>query len=418
MNPALILIVEDDATVAANLEDTLVQIGYRVAGLVSTGDAAVKAALELHPDAILMDIHLRGEKDGIQAAAEIQQQSDIPVVYLTAYSDETLIGQAKKANGFSYLTHPVDERELRANLEMTLYKSQLEKHILHLNQVLHAIRDVHKLIIREHQPQRLLEESCNILVQTRGYHFVLIGQLQEGRAVALASAGEGNALMELITRSATRQQAEMLPATEAMRTKQVVICADMANDERYAPWRETIKNEHFACAAAIPMLYEGEERGVLCIFSQVSTIFDNEETDMVLEIAGDIAFALKTIEDEISLQKSQALYRQLVENTNDLVCEVDQEGRFTYLNPQYEQVLGYTPQELLGTKVSELGHREEENTRKDKYAALLETQSPSRETWRFRHKNGEWHWLECSGMVFEKSPGEKAVSVVSWFQSP
>ena len=95
MSKERILVVEDDGILAAHLEKTLEQLGYQVTGLVSSGQDALQAALTQKPDAILMDIHLRGEMSGIQAAAEIHQQNNIPVVYLTAYTDEILLQQAK-----------------------------------------------------------------------------------------------------------------------------------------------------------------------------------------------------------------------------------------------------------------------------------------------------------------------------------
>jgi CheY-like chemotaxis protein len=86
MNPARILIVEDEAILAAHLALSLGQMGYQTAGQAATGEAAVALALKEKPDAILMDIRLRGEMTGIQAAEAIHKISDIPIIYLTAYA--------------------------------------------------------------------------------------------------------------------------------------------------------------------------------------------------------------------------------------------------------------------------------------------------------------------------------------------
>jgi len=123
-----ILIIEDDAALVANLEDTLTQMGYQVVGLAATGKAAVEFALAHKPDLILMDIRLRGAMTGIQAAEQIHQHLDIPVVYLTAFSDKTLLPQAKTTEAYAYLTKPVRDHELRASLEMALYEHSAEQH--------------------------------------------------------------------------------------------------------------------------------------------------------------------------------------------------------------------------------------------------------------------------------------------------
>ena len=106
-------------------------------------------------------------------------------------------------------------------------------------------------------------------------------------------------------------------------------------------------------------------------------------------------------------------YQRLVENVNDLVCEIDLQGCFTYLNPQYKKILGYEPAELLGKHASEIGHPEQRAAARQKLDELAAAGQSSREIWRFRHKNGEWRWLECSATVYEKTSGEKVVAVVS-----
>ena len=78
MNPARILIVEDDAVLAVHLEEMLAQMGYQVTGLAATGNNAIQSALEQSPDVILMDIRLRGDMNGIQAAEAIHKNADIP----------------------------------------------------------------------------------------------------------------------------------------------------------------------------------------------------------------------------------------------------------------------------------------------------------------------------------------------------
>ena len=123
-----ILIVEDDAALVANLEDTLTQMGYQVVGLAATGKAAVEFALAHKPDLILMDIRLRGAMTGIQAAKQIRHDLDIPVVYLTAFSDKTQLPQANMTEAYAYLVKPVRDHELRASLEMALYEHSAEQH--------------------------------------------------------------------------------------------------------------------------------------------------------------------------------------------------------------------------------------------------------------------------------------------------
>jgi PAS domain S-box-containing protein len=122
---ARLLIVEDEALVALQLQRTLVNAGYQVLDSVASGEDAIDKAIQLHPDLVLMDILLAGKMDGVQAAAQIRAQLDIPIVYLSAHAEDERVRQSIFTEPYSYLAKPVSIQELRATLEMALYKHQL-----------------------------------------------------------------------------------------------------------------------------------------------------------------------------------------------------------------------------------------------------------------------------------------------------
>ena len=122
-----ILVVEDQRLVAADIENTLKKLGYVVIGNVSSGEEAISASDQERPELVLMDVRLRGEIDGIQAAEIIRDRFNVPVVYLTAYADEETIVRARKTTPFGYLVKPFNERELRATIEIAFYTHQMER---------------------------------------------------------------------------------------------------------------------------------------------------------------------------------------------------------------------------------------------------------------------------------------------------
>lgn len=126
MAPAQILIVEDESIVAEDIHDSLQNLGYIAAATVSSGEEAIAKAEEIHPSLVLMDIKLEGAMDGVEAARHIRSRFDIPVIYLTAYADEETLEQAKVTESYGYILKPFQERELRASVEMALYKHQME----------------------------------------------------------------------------------------------------------------------------------------------------------------------------------------------------------------------------------------------------------------------------------------------------
>ena len=129
MKSTQILIVEDEAIVAADLAAKLDQLGYRLAGIARHGRAAISLALRLRPHLVLMDIQLSGPTDGIQAAEAIREQYDVPVIYLTAHSDPATLARAKITGPSGYILKPYDERELATQIELVLYKHAAERKV-------------------------------------------------------------------------------------------------------------------------------------------------------------------------------------------------------------------------------------------------------------------------------------------------
>jgi CheY-like chemotaxis protein/nitrogen-specific signal transduction histidine kinase len=127
MDSARIMVVEDNTAVAEDCRECLEALGYGVAAVVPSGEEAVILAEKERPDAVLMDIHLRDELDGIEAAEQIRDKFGIPVIFLSAYSDRDLLERTKRVGSFGYLVKPFEERELYAALETALFRAQAER---------------------------------------------------------------------------------------------------------------------------------------------------------------------------------------------------------------------------------------------------------------------------------------------------
>lgn len=121
-----ILLVEDEGIVAKDIQSMLRDFGYGVSGVVTSGEEAIKTAAETQPDLVLMDIGLRGKIDGIEAAKQIRDRFSIPVVFLTAYADESTLKRAKMTQPFDIILKPIGEIELRAIIKKALYEYRLE----------------------------------------------------------------------------------------------------------------------------------------------------------------------------------------------------------------------------------------------------------------------------------------------------
>ncbi|MGB2688044.1 MAG: response regulator [Desulfobacterales bacterium] len=127
-NPAYkIMVVEDEAVIALRLQRMLTKMGYDVPDAVYSGEEALEQAMSLRPDLILMDIMIPGKLDGIAAAKIVKAELGIPVVFLTAFSEDEIIERAKQAEPYGYILKPFQDRELKAAVEIALYKNEMEK---------------------------------------------------------------------------------------------------------------------------------------------------------------------------------------------------------------------------------------------------------------------------------------------------
>jgi two-component system, cell cycle sensor histidine kinase and response regulator CckA len=122
-----ILVVEDEAIIAADIQATLERAGYRVVQIVSTGEEAIRVTRELRPDLVMMDIRLAGPMDGVEAALRVRSERQVPIVFLTAHADDKTLMRARQACPYGYLLKPFNDRELRTTVEIASYKSLHER---------------------------------------------------------------------------------------------------------------------------------------------------------------------------------------------------------------------------------------------------------------------------------------------------
>ncbi len=129
MSKAEILVVEDEGIVARDIAGTLEKLGYAVAGVTATGEAALEKVSQSWPDLVLMDVVLKGPIDGVETARQVRDKFDIPVIYLTAHADDDTLQRAKVTHPFGYLVKPFDERDLHTAVELAIHKHQMERRL-------------------------------------------------------------------------------------------------------------------------------------------------------------------------------------------------------------------------------------------------------------------------------------------------
>ncbi|MES2797857.1 MAG: response regulator [Bacteroidota bacterium] len=125
--PLKILIVEDEMLIAANIAMQLESIGYEIIGILPRGEEAINSVKSDRPDLVLMDIQLKGEMDGIETAMKMQLEGPIPIIFLTANTDDTHFKRAKALNPYAFISKPFKKLDLKHAVELASERILAEK---------------------------------------------------------------------------------------------------------------------------------------------------------------------------------------------------------------------------------------------------------------------------------------------------
>jgi len=308
-----ILVVEDESIVAMDLKNRLLGLGYSVPALAHDAEQAIKKAKDIRPDLVLMDIMLQGDLDGIQAANEIQEKLEIPVIMLTAYADEGTLERAKITEPYGYILKPFEERELYTSIEMALYKHEAER----------------RLKEREQWLTTTLKSIGDGVIATD-----TLGQITFMNPIAEELTGwkRDEASGEQLTKvfNIINERTRKPPENPVDKVLQEGIVLNVANhtlllskDGKAIP----IDN------SAAPIRDEnGVIIGAILVFRDVS------ERKRV----------------EIALKESEEKFRRITNSAQDAIIMINHEEKIVYWNKAAESIFGFTREEIIGERVFKL----------------------------------------------------------------
>jgi len=317
MAGTVVLVVEDEYVTGADIQNSLRDMGFEVPYVVDNGPEAVRKAGEIRPDLVLMDIILIGEMTGIHAAAEIRSKFDIPVVFLTAHSDEPTVEMAKIAGPFGYIIKPFEPGRVRIAIEMALYRHAAEERL------------------------RESEEMVRALLNATRDEIVLVDQA--GKILALNDAFAARA-GEPASRLTGRPVSGLIP-----------------------PGTITVKtaDELHRIFAEGRVSFEEEDHG-RCFDTTLSTVADRERGTLRIAIYRHEITNLKLMEDELKLTNRHLMEERerliflttALDAMSDCVVITDHAGKIEYVNSTFEKKFGLTAADLHGTPIAGLAHPE------------------------------------------------------------
>jgi PAS domain S-box-containing protein len=353
--PHRILIFEDEILLAEDLAISLTNLGYEIAGRVSSAGNALQIVEDSKPDLVLIDIKLESEMDGIEAAEQIRKRLDTPVVYLTGYAEKDILERAKVTEPYGYLAKPVSLTELRSTVETALYKHVADK------------------LLRES------EERCRTLVETAPNGIVEIDV--DGTITTFNSA-----YCRMIGYSA-----------EELTGKSIVDLAQNVSE------KEDIENYLASLVLDQPEPNPWFGRNVTKSGNIIDVQADwNYKRDRLENAIGFIAVVTDITERrkaQEQLRESQEKYRLVVENAKEAIYVV-QGNRIRFVNRFAIEQSGYTEEELLSTTFMEFVFPDDREMIHQNHVRRLRGEvAPSRYSFRILGKQRNITWVEVDPVL-------------------
>ncbi len=312
MEKARILVVEDESLVAEDIAARLKRSGYEVPAVAHSGAEALQKAAETRLDLVLMDVRLKGDMDGVEAARRLTERHNLPVIYLTGDAEDTTLVRAKATEPLGYLLKPIEEKRLYATIEIALYKHRMESRLRRIERwFATALKSIGDAVI---------------VTDTNG-QITFMNPIAEKLTGWKASVAVGKPLNEIyrIVDAQTRASIESR-VSEALRDGVVVSPTNVTR---------------------------------LMSRSGTETAIDDSAAP-VRDVAGKITGVVLTFRDvserqraEQALQESEERFRLLVEGVQDsAIILLDPAGRVANWNAGAERLLGYRASEITGQPCS------------------------------------------------------------------
>lgn len=283
-----------------------------------------------------------------------------------------------------------------------------------LNRLLRTISAINQLVVRERDPDRLVHEACRVIAGHGDFALAWFGLTEPGAAEVRVAAAAGDAL-DYLDGLTVRHDASPEgggPTGVAIRERRIVVAENLATDPSFAPWRDAAERAGLVSSIAVPVAVADEVVGALNVYTKRSNVFSPEVCELLEETAADIGYALGSIHHENALSESEARYRLLAENSNDVIFlwRLHPATGFEYLSPATLSLTGHDPQEFVADPELYLRivHPEDQPAVRRLLAGNFDPSSSV--TVRLIHREGVVLWTEQRCSLVEDEQGN-AVAV-------
>lgn len=308
-----ILIVEDEAIVAKNIEKHLLNAGYEVVGFATTAEESIEKAETEKPNLVLMDIKLKGKMDGIEASNKIRESLRLPVIFLTSYTDDETFQRAKLTDPFGYLIKPFEIKDLKRTVEMALYKNKLNNELLENQKRYEIAVEAGKTGVWEFWINEKKYFSDKNLKALYGFNDdELSDNLEDWSALVYEEDRE-----------------EMTKIFDKF----------IKSSEKQFRYEHRIYKKDGSVGWVIDrgILFQPDDKKPLRLIGTTTDITEKKNS-------------------ELAVIKSEARFRSIFENSGTGMAILELDGSFTQTNPAFRKILGYQENELNKMNFRDITH--------------------------------------------------------------
>jgi len=351
MKARRILVAEDEAVVLMDIRNRLEKMGYSVAGTAVSGEEAIPLADSERPDLILMDIRLAGRMDGIEAAESIRARLRIPVVFLTASTDDATLERAKRADPYGYIIKPFNDRDLKTGIELAAFKHGMEQEIRRTHRLYALLSQLNQFIVRTQSAESLYEKMCTIAVSFGGFRTAWVEQPYRDAPFFSRTTLAGTPPWD----STTLPRELRMLADEAVSSRRPVARNDLGILRPTTVPQPSPTSGLTGSGAAIPFLFRGDVSAVMTLWSDETDFFQENELLLLDEMGLDVSFALEQIRKEEERREAEErvrIFESLAEASTDaIVMGNGSDLRITYANRAAHALFGcdWEAREMVGT---------------------------------------------------------------------
>ncbi len=366
MSKARILVVEDEGVIAEDTRTSLSDLGYEVAAVASSGEEAILKAEQTRPNLVLMDVMLKGEMDGIEAANTITERFHIPIVYLTSYADNGILKRAKVSEPFGYLVKPFRTRELAATIEMALAKSRL-----------------HALLRENHE-----------------WFSVMLNSIADG--LIATDEFDNVKLMNKVAQKLTgwtEEHANGKPLSE------ILILTDLKQPNKVMDAAQTAKD--LSNSTSDIQFYLSPQQGPRIIVEcEGSQILDSGRGYL------GVVLVIRNITQKKEVEEKLRLLSEVIQQSSEGIAVFDMDHKTIFANEAFSVMHGYSREEAVGKHVSHFHKREQMPKVRAAFGRLNNGNHYSGENWHTRKDGTVFPGLMHISLLQDDKPSPVGIIAV------